>query len=173
MMDDTVDLWALDEVHFQQQGSRCRMWIPPELKDPIVYHHPTRKSVGYFAAVRLRDGQFLFRRETGRFNGETFWQFLKMFQEASAVPGQRVLAISDNAQYHRSKLHRKWRDQQAPQFGLDFLLSTTATSASWKVSLLPLKISSPRGPNPTILYADYAQLLKTLSLAAQQRRAET
>jgi transposase len=121
MADDTVDLWALDEVHFQQQGSRCRMWIPPEIKDPRVQHHPTRKSVGYFAAVRLRDGKFLFRREMGRFNGETFFQFLKIFQEASAVPGQRILAISDNAQYHRSKLHREWRDQQAPQFALDFL----------------------------------------------------
>src|SRR5438067_1748262 len=38
-------LWALDEVHFQQQGSRCRMWVPPETKDPIIYHHPTRKSI--------------------------------------------------------------------------------------------------------------------------------
>src|SRR3954468_7775572 len=70
MRDDALDLWALDEVHFQQQGSRCGMWVPPETRDPIVYHHPTRKSVGYFAAVRLRDGEFLFRRETGRFNGE-------------------------------------------------------------------------------------------------------
>ena len=83
MDEETVDLWALDEVHFQQQGSRCRMWVPPEIKDPIVYHHPTRKSVGYFGAVRLRDGKFLFRRETGRFNGETFWQFMKEFREAS------------------------------------------------------------------------------------------
>ena len=88
---------------------------------PIVYHHPTRKSVGYFAAVRLRDGQFLFRRETGRFKGETFWEFLKVFREASSVNGRRVVAISDNAQYHRSKLHLDWRNQQAPQFGLDFL----------------------------------------------------
>jgi hypothetical protein len=86
MADDTVDLWAVDEVHFQQQGSRCRMWVPPETKDPIVYHHPTRKSVGYFAAVRLRDSEFLFRREIGRFNGETFWEFLKVFREVSAVP---------------------------------------------------------------------------------------
>lgn len=121
MADDTVDLWALDEVHFQQQGSRCRMWIPPETKDPIVYHHPTRKSVGYFAAVRRRDGKLLFRRETGMFNGETFREFLKVFREVSVVAGRRVLAISDNAQYHRSKLHLEWRDQQAPQFGLDFL----------------------------------------------------
>jgi transposase len=120
MVTDMVDLWALDEVHFQQQGSRCRMWVPPETKDPIVYHHPTRKSVGYFAAVRLRDGQFLFRREVGRFNGETFWEFMKVFREVSAVAGRHVVAISDNAQYHRSKLHLGWR-QQAPEFGLDFL----------------------------------------------------
>lgn len=93
----------------------------PETKDPVVYHHPTRKSVGYFAAVRLRDGQFVFRCETGRFNEETFWEFLKVFQQASAVSGRRVVAISDNAQYHRSKLHLERRNQQAPQFGLDFL----------------------------------------------------
>ena len=112
MSDDTVDLWALDKVHFQQQGSRCRMWVPKETKDPVVYHHPTRRSVGYFAAVRLRDGQFLFQRETGRFNGESFWSFLKVFREVSTSPGRRVLAISDNAQYHRSKLHLEWRGQQ-------------------------------------------------------------
>ena len=32
MGDDRVDLWATDEVHFQQHGSRCRMWIPPAIK---------------------------------------------------------------------------------------------------------------------------------------------
>ena len=121
MRDRAVDLWALDEVHFQQQGSRCRMWVPPESRDPVVYHHPTRKSVGYFAAVRLRDGQFLFQRETGRFNGESFWHFLKVFRQASVAEGRRIVAISDNAQYHRSKLHLSWRNQQAPGFTLDFL----------------------------------------------------
>jgi hypothetical protein len=55
MRDASVDLWATDEVHFQQHGSRCQMWIPPETKDPILLHHPTRRSVGYFGAVRLRD----------------------------------------------------------------------------------------------------------------------
>jgi transposase len=97
------------------------MWVPPEIKDPVVYHHPTRKSVGYFGAVRLRDGVFLFSRETGRFNGETFWEFLKLFREVSSVAGRRVVVISDNAQYHRSRLHLDWRLQQAPQFSLDFL----------------------------------------------------
>ena len=121
MRDDGVDLWALDEVHFQQQGSRCRMWIPPELRDPVVFHHPTRKSVGYFGAVRLRDGRFLYRRETARFNGETFWEFLHQFRAASSDSGRRVIAISDNAGYHRAKLHKPWRHQQEPEFCLDFL----------------------------------------------------
>src|SRR4051794_28881056 len=188
MRDDAVDLWALDEVHFQQQGSPCRMWVPPETRDPIVYHHPTRKSVGYFAAVRLRDGEFLFRRETGRFNGESFWEFLKMFREASTVSGRRVLAISDNAQYHRSTLHLSWRNQQAPQFRLDFLpptarnstlsngsgssragcVCTIVTSDSSMESFPPSKISLPNGQSPTISCADYAQLLRTLCLTGHQ-----
>jgi hypothetical protein len=77
MEDAAVDLWATDEVHFQQHGSRCRMWVPPETKDPVLLHHPTRRSVGYFGAVRLRDGKFQFSRETGKFNAVTFWAFLK------------------------------------------------------------------------------------------------
>jgi len=43
-----VELWALDEVYFQQHGSRCLMWIPPEVRDPVSLHHPTRKQVGDF-----------------------------------------------------------------------------------------------------------------------------
>jgi len=121
MRDPAVDLWALDEVHFQQHGSRCRMWVPPEIKDPILYHHPTRRSVGYFGAVRIRDGKFLYRRAAGRFNGESFWEFLKFLREATAAHGRRVVMISDNAQYHRSRLHLPWREQQRPAFSLDFL----------------------------------------------------
>ena len=52
--DQSVDLWAMDEVHLQQYGSSCRMWIPAEEKDPVLFHPPTRKGVGYFGAVRLR-----------------------------------------------------------------------------------------------------------------------
>jgi hypothetical protein len=77
MADPQVELWALDEVHFQQHGSRCRMWVPPEVCDPVSQHHPTRKQVGYFGAVRLSDGRFHYRQETGRFNAQTCWQFLR------------------------------------------------------------------------------------------------
>src|ERR1700760_1494068 len=63
-----VDLWALDEVHFQQHDSRCRMWVAPEIKEPVLLHAPTRKSVGYFGAVRLRDGKFIYAREEEKFH---------------------------------------------------------------------------------------------------------
>src|SRR5580693_5546470 len=66
--DPSVDLWAMDEVDFQQHGSRCRMWVPPEVRDPILLHAWTHKSVGYWGAVRLRDGKMIYRREPGMFN---------------------------------------------------------------------------------------------------------
>jgi hypothetical protein len=87
--DANVDLWATDEVHFQQHGSRCRMWIPPEIKDPVLLHAPTRKSVGYFGAVRLRDGRFVFRLETGKFNGPSFLGSATPTAPGKARPGRR------------------------------------------------------------------------------------
>lgn len=121
MADDTVDLWATDEVHFQQYGSRCRMWIPPETKDAILLHHPGRKSVGYFGAVRLRDGKFVYRRESERFNAETFFAFLSQLQQRSCRSGRQVIVITDNARYHHARLHKEWREAHQGVFDLDFL----------------------------------------------------
>lgn len=97
MMNPQIDLWSSDEVHFQQHGSRCRMWIPPEEKDPVLMHHPTRKSVGYFGAVRLRDGKFVFQRETGRFNALTFHTFMKRLRSISLKSGRQVIIILKKA----------------------------------------------------------------------------
>jgi transposase len=121
MEDATVDLWAIDEVHFQQHGSRCRMWIPPETKKPILLHHPTRRSVGYYGAVRLRDGKFFFQRETDKFNGATFFAFLKALYRVSANGTRRVVVITDNARYHHAKMHRSWREKHLDKFALDYL----------------------------------------------------
>lgn len=90
MADPAIDLWASDEVHFQQHGSRCRMWIAPEDSDPIVLHEPTRKSVGYFGAVRLRDGKFVHRREEDKFNADPFRCFLKQLRRASSRSFRRL-----------------------------------------------------------------------------------
>jgi len=111
----------MDEVHFQQYGSACRMWIPPEDKDPVLLHHPTRKAVGYFGAVRLRDGRFLVRRETEQFDGQTTLSFFRRLRQVSARSGRQVIVIIDNAKYHHASLHRDWRQAQEPDFVLAFL----------------------------------------------------
>ena len=111
----------LDEVHFQQYGSRCRMWIPPEEKDPVIRHHPTRKSVGYFGAVRLRDGKFVFQREDDSFNAKTCLKFFKMLKRKSVSPGRRIVVVLDNARYHHARLHKTWRKRNAGHFSFLFL----------------------------------------------------
>ena len=121
--DPSVDLWVEDEVHFQQYGSRCRMWIPPEIVDPILYHAPTRDSVGYFGAVRLRDGKFLYRREPDRFNATSFLAFLVQLRRAAARSGRRVVIVLDNVSYHHARLHLDWRQQHARRLTLLFLPS--------------------------------------------------
>ena len=98
------------------------MWVPPETKDPVLLHHPTRHSVGYFGAVRLRDGKFQFRREMDKFNGLTFFEFMKELYQTSLTSGRRVVVITDNAKYHHARLHRQWREEHAAEFVLDYLL---------------------------------------------------
>jgi transposase len=97
------------------------MWIPPEVKDPVLLHHPTRRSIGYFGAVRLRDGRFFYRREEDRFNAASFWAFLKDLRRISRRPGRRVVVITDNAKYHHARLHKQWRHQHQDHFALDYL----------------------------------------------------
>ena len=118
---DTIDLWALDEVRFEQHGTRCRMWIPPEVKEPFVLHHPTRESIGYFGAVRLRDGKFVYRREEGKFNGMTFFSFLKQLRNISSHSGRKVVVIIDNARYHHACLHAEWREKCKEKFMVAFM----------------------------------------------------
>jgi hypothetical protein len=97
------------------------MWIPPEVRDPMLLHHPTRKSVGYFGAVRLRDGKLVTREERDRFDGDSCWTFLKQLRQASAHAGRRVVVIVDNASYHHARLHRAWRADAQAAFDLSYL----------------------------------------------------
>jgi transposase len=97
------------------------MWIPPEIQDPILWHASTRKSVGYFGAVCLRDGRLVTRRETSKFNSASFLAFLQQLREASRNGGREVVVICDNASYHHAKAHLAWRQQQESEFLLEFL----------------------------------------------------
>ena len=120
-MDPQVELWALDEVHFQQYGSRCRMWVAPEIKEPILMHAPVRNKVGYFGAVRLGDGKFIHAREDNRFDAARFWNLLKMLRSRTSRCAKNQVVISDNARYHHGILHKTWREECEDRFALDFL----------------------------------------------------
>ena len=97
------------------------MWVPPECKDPVVLHHPTRKNVGFFGAMRLRDGKLVYKREINSFNAETYWGFMKKLRQRSCHSGRRVLVLADNARYHHAKLHAKWREKCSSKFAPLFL----------------------------------------------------
>jgi transposase len=97
------------------------MWIPPEEKDPILIHHPTRRSVGYYGAVRLRDGKLVWQREAGRFDGEGFWHFMLSLAQLGRRSGRTVVVIADNARYHHARRHQAWREEVAQEFRLHYL----------------------------------------------------
>ena len=87
------------------------MWVPPEIKDPILRHAPTRKSVACFGAVSLRTGTFV-RSLCATFNAVTFETFLKTRLRHRAHDTRMVLVL-DNARYHHAillkPLLRKYR----------------------------------------------------------------
>lgn len=97
------------------------MWVPPEVRDPVLWHYPTRRSVGYFGAVRLRDGRFVYRQEPDKFNGESFFDFLWQLRRITARVDRKAVLIVDNATYHHARVHKDWRDWYARSFQLDFL----------------------------------------------------
>lgn len=93
--------------------SPVRVAIPPvgapEVREPVLLHHPTRKSVGSFGAVRLRDGKFVYQRKDKVFDRSTFFSFLQALRKRSCRAGRRVVLLLDNARYHHARLHKQWR----------------------------------------------------------------
>ena len=78
------------------------MWVPPEVKDPVLLHAPTRKSVACFGAVSLRTGKFI-RLLCDTFNAATFETFLKTLLRHRSR-GTRLVLVLDNARYHHAVL---------------------------------------------------------------------
>jgi len=60
-----------------------------------------------------RDGKFLNVRQARRFNGQSFWEFLQLLREASAV--------EDRTNTTMPGCTLRWREQSAPHFALNFL----------------------------------------------------
>lgn len=113
------EIWSLDECHFQQHGSRCVMWVPPEQKDPVVLHAPTKKSISLFGAVNLSSGKLL-HSISPVFNAETFFEFLKMLSKRGGK-SKRLIVVLDNAGYHHATLLKNWLYEKRKRITLLFL----------------------------------------------------
>jgi transposase len=116
---EEIDLWSLDECHFQQHGTRCRMWIPPEDKDPVVLQAPTRKSVALFGAVNTVTGK-LITMLAPKFNAETFEVFLRRLVR-HRKRSRKMVIILDNARYHHAIKLRPLLKKYQKVLNLDYL----------------------------------------------------
>lgn len=76
------------------------MWVPPEVRDPILLHAPTRKSIACFGAVNLSTGCFV-RAVSPVFNAQTFAAFLRQLLRHRRC-GKRMVVVLDNARYHHA-----------------------------------------------------------------------
>lgn len=95
------------------------MWIPPEEKDPVLLHAPTRKSVACFGAVNLRGGQLVTAFEP-KFNAESFQRFLARLLRHGRR-GRRIVLILDNAKYHHARVLQPWLHKRRKGLRLLFL----------------------------------------------------
>jgi transposase len=95
------------------------MWVPPENKDPIVLHAPTRKSIACFGAVQLRTGR-LVNAFSDVFDAATFECFLRMLLRHRSA-GRTMHLILDNARYHHARLLGPYLEQRRATLALDYL----------------------------------------------------
>ena len=95
------------------------MCVPPEIKDPILRHAPTRKSISCFGAVSLDTGQFI-RMMWPIFNAGTFRTFLRRLLRQQ-TPGRRMIVVLDNARFHHARLVVEFLRRHARQLRLLFL----------------------------------------------------
>jgi len=78
------------------------MWVPPEIKDPVLLHALTRKSVACFGSVSLSIGKFV-RSLCDKFDALTFKTFLRrLLRHRSRT--KRMVIVLDNAKYHHARL---------------------------------------------------------------------
>lgn len=111
------------------------MWVPPEDKDPILLHAPTRKSMACFGAVNLRTGKFV-SHMCKVFNAETFRDFLRKLLR-HRTRRRRMIIVLDNARYHHAVLLAPFL-RQHPELRLLFLPPYSPQLASiervWKLT---------------------------------------
>jgi len=95
------------------------MWIPPEERDPVVLHAPTRKSIAFFGAVRPADGR-LTTFQIEQFNADNFGRFIEKLMHRKRR-NRKVVMVLDNARWHHAAALDPLLEEFRQYFRLDFL----------------------------------------------------
>jgi transposase len=95
------------------------MWIPPEEKDPVLKHAPTKKNISIFGAVNSHSGLFT-TMASPIFNADSFLMFLKSVFK-TRKKNKKILMILDNARYHHAVILKPWLIKNRKKIQLLFL----------------------------------------------------
>ena len=113
-----------DEVSFAQWGSLSYTWARRGAT-PKIKTSGKRKGYKIFGAIDYFSGRLFYQSIEGKFNGESYKQFLTKILEATSGP---LFLVQDGARYHTSKAlqeffseqHKRLRIYQLPAYSPDY-----------------------------------------------------
>lgn len=100
-----------DEVSFAQWGSLARTWAPKG-KQPQIKTCGKRKGLKMFGVIEFNDGDFEYMECDGKFNGESYIEFLKQVLNKYSCP---IIFIEDGAPYHKAKVVKEFTSKMEAQ----------------------------------------------------------
>jgi transposase len=95
------------------------MWVPKDIKSPVVKQEPTRKKISVFGSVNVSDGRLVYSLQQ-IFNAKTFLEHLNQILVTKSN-NKKILMILDNARYHHAKILQPWLEQNKRKIELFFL----------------------------------------------------
>lgn len=95
------------------------MWVPRDIKSPVVKQEPTRKKISLFGSVNVADGRLVYSLQQ-IFNAETFLEHLNQILKYKSK-NKKIMVILDNAKYHHAKILQPWLERNKRKIELFFL----------------------------------------------------
>ena len=106
-----------DEASFAQWGSLSYTWAPKG-QQPEVPTSGKRKAYKVFGLMDYFSGQFFYKTHAGRFNSESYAQFLL---DVISQTTQHLVVIQDGARYHTSQAMKAFFETHAERLTIEQL----------------------------------------------------
>lgn len=97
-----------DEVSFAQWGSLSYTWARPG-QTPKIKTSGKRKGYKVFGAIDYFRGRLFYQGREGKFNGESYKEFITKILQATSEP---IFLVQDGARYHTSKALKEFFEEQ-------------------------------------------------------------